>query len=536
MRRSEECPGGYAPRIVAMVGVLLVCASVLSWTRFFSIPVSVSPTRVAVDQGRSYLLSFEPQPIYVTVFLDRGAAWLSEDGHRLGPPKNSYEWVREKGEGSYYVHEGRAAYFSSSDNSDPRANGRAYVLHLPVTLPFLLFLAGATLCLLRTEPLSRVVARFCLRYPWSGDNSPLRDRPMCELDGVRGWAILMIFNVHFFAIHAEAGYHLGSLPVLQELARVMHAGMVGVTVFLQLSGFLIYYVIMQKRYTVFSFLRRRFLRIMGLAFLFNAYATSNVSLGSFIDNLTFLNLFQSKLINVPTWPIVYIVYFYILASVWFIALRRVRIAQSWPMLACVAAAMVLCSWFGLRFPPIAQMSRMVDFLCGVALAKAFLDEGVREKVARVARHLFVPGVAAFFFLRWLWGTHAGTIAGSKGYDLLYFCSLDVAVALLLAAVIFSRGWWTRLFRLRPLRFVGIISYSVLFAHVPIGLALGKLVPVSGLQTLLASYVVALGASLIASVVVYSIFEHSRWPLPAFSGRIRDAAPWDGRTDQFARTT
>jgi predicted O-methyltransferase YrrM len=50
---------------------------------------------------------------------------LLEDGCVLGPPHYPLEMVRRDGAGSY-SHWGSRLYFSSSENSDPRRNGRSY--------------------------------------------------------------------------------------------------------------------------------------------------------------------------------------------------------------------------------------------------------------------------------------------------------------------------------------------------------------------------------------------------------------------------
>lgn len=50
---------------------------------------------------------------------------LFEDGEPLGPPHCSHADVRLRGGGGY-SHWGARLYFSTSDGSDPRYNGRAY--------------------------------------------------------------------------------------------------------------------------------------------------------------------------------------------------------------------------------------------------------------------------------------------------------------------------------------------------------------------------------------------------------------------------
>lgn len=50
-----------------------------------------------------------------------------EDGNALGPAHAGHDEVRTVGLGRY-SHWGDTLYFSTSDNSDPRTNGRRYTV------------------------------------------------------------------------------------------------------------------------------------------------------------------------------------------------------------------------------------------------------------------------------------------------------------------------------------------------------------------------------------------------------------------------
>jgi hypothetical protein len=52
---------------------------------------------------------------------------LLEDGHDLGPADCPHDSIQAQGRGRYAVWN-KFVYFSASDNSDPRANGRCYSL------------------------------------------------------------------------------------------------------------------------------------------------------------------------------------------------------------------------------------------------------------------------------------------------------------------------------------------------------------------------------------------------------------------------
>jgi hypothetical protein len=55
---------------------------------------------------------------------------LLEDGKPLGPPHSMHQTIRELGRGAFSHWQG-VLYFSTSDNTDPKTNGRTYVAVVP---------------------------------------------------------------------------------------------------------------------------------------------------------------------------------------------------------------------------------------------------------------------------------------------------------------------------------------------------------------------------------------------------------------------
>lgn len=55
---------------------------------------------------------------------------LAEDGRPLGPSSSGHDRIRTGGRGQF-SHWGEHIYFSASDNSDPRTNGRRYTFSVP---------------------------------------------------------------------------------------------------------------------------------------------------------------------------------------------------------------------------------------------------------------------------------------------------------------------------------------------------------------------------------------------------------------------
>jgi hypothetical protein len=59
--------------------------------------------------------------------IARGSLRMSENGRPLPKPFSSMQEMMDKGEGKYYYRPERLS-FTTSDNSDPRTNGRIYVV------------------------------------------------------------------------------------------------------------------------------------------------------------------------------------------------------------------------------------------------------------------------------------------------------------------------------------------------------------------------------------------------------------------------
>ncbi len=89
------------------------------------------------DQGHAYRLIFSPDTYGLFSFPDdhhksqASRLRLFEDGKPLGPPHILHKTIRETGLGHFSHWEG-LVYFSASDNTDPRINGRRYSIGHPL--------------------------------------------------------------------------------------------------------------------------------------------------------------------------------------------------------------------------------------------------------------------------------------------------------------------------------------------------------------------------------------------------------------------
>jgi hypothetical protein len=132
---------------LACVALALACLAFISFPPKFDIPI----TKANLNSGHLWTTSI-PQtipgalrPLYRmsngAIDGDRSAK-LTENGRPLGPGGALHEDIRQMGQGRY-SHLGGGLYFSTSDNSDPTANGRAYVVTITAKPRIFIYQAGA---------------------------------------------------------------------------------------------------------------------------------------------------------------------------------------------------------------------------------------------------------------------------------------------------------------------------------------------------------------------------------------------------------
>src|SRR6266545_4607572 len=125
----------------------LACLTFISFPPTFDIPI----TKANLNSGHLWTTSI-PQKIPRTLRhlyrMSNGdtdgdrSTKLTENGHILGPGGALHEDIRQMGQGRY-SHLGGGLYFSTSDNSDPTANGRAYVVTITAKPRIFIYQAGA---------------------------------------------------------------------------------------------------------------------------------------------------------------------------------------------------------------------------------------------------------------------------------------------------------------------------------------------------------------------------------------------------------
>jgi len=197
---------------------------------------------------------------------------------------------------------------------------------------------------------------------------------LAVLDGWRGLSILMVLGAHL-------------LPLSPKDWKFNHgAGMLGMVLFFNLSGFLITSFLLKDQ-SVRGFLIRRFFRVIPLAWLYLviALALSGASLYAWVSHFFFFaNLPPKSLVSLTDhiWSLCVEIQFYVGVAI-LIALFRARGLLLLPVLALLFTALRV--WDGVYYSSISYY-RIDEILAGCTLALIYqgrLGEWPRRLLQRL---------------------------------------------------------------------------------------------------------------------------------------------------------
>ena len=136
-------------RLCAIIAILFGLLPPVIWTALPTLRLDISPDRIQPYRGASYAASL-PAPLRYILASDsldmpeRSSLVVYENGMKLGPAHALHYQIRDGGHGAY-SHWNRALIFSSSDNTDPRTNGRRYSIEVATELNLLVLWPGLLL-------------------------------------------------------------------------------------------------------------------------------------------------------------------------------------------------------------------------------------------------------------------------------------------------------------------------------------------------------------------------------------------------------
>jgi len=290
-------------------------------------------------------------------------------------------------------------------------------------------------------------------------------RPILAMEGIRGFAVFLVFLVHYATLVEPWVNENSSTYLILEYMR--SAGDVGVDLFFVLSGYLIYGMLIRKHKSFTPYLIRRIQRIYPVfSVVFIIYLSLSVifpaeskipdgwsGLIYLIQNFLLLpGLFDINAMITVAWSLSYEFFYYLLIPL-LIALSGMR---SWTPLTRISFFLSASLLAFLYFYIYDGHIRLLMFVSGILLFDV-IESKIIKKVPPIGIPALLVAIAAAILFKEF------SINGWWKYILLYCLFFIFCLECFI-----SPGVTTRLFSFSPMRWLGNMSYSYYLIH---GLAL-----------------------------------------------------------------
>lgn len=287
-----------------------------------------------------------------------------------------------------------------------------------------------------------------------------------SLEGVRALAIFLVFNVHVLSSYNQKNYFTDS-ALLQDFYKVLAAGHIGVDLFFVLSGFLIIRTI-PKSNNIYQFMLKRYKRLWPVVFATTIFSVLNKPILKIFDNLSLLMIFTKKPVNFVNWSLTYEIYFYFFTAVWFFYFRKAAIFRRYGVFLF---GILLLGFFvflnkNTEFFFIREPYRFMGFFWGILLS-LFYDSALfkNDLVKKMTQWIWILPLFSIPMLQYAWGPMGvGGIPSNEPGSILFYFTVQSQFFLLLTSLLNSESSASSFFSLRPLRYLGTISYSFYVIH------------------------------------------------------------------------
>lgn len=320
--------------------------------------------------------------------------------------------------------------------------------------------------------------RLCQVYEVSDKRS--RDHSM---EGLRGFAVLLVFCVHFHALFSRQLLDIHS-PMFSVAEFFATVGYAGVDLFFLISGYMIYGMLIDRRIPYRKFIRRRAERIyptflvvfgiyLALSFLF---PSENKIVGSWLDKTIYIvenlllipGVFDVKPIITVAWTLSYELLFYLTLPIIVGMMRRFKWERPGRVTFFLALGIGVLVFWGILFP--ASHIRIFMFVTGILLFEARHSGGFSWILKRTSEYFTIVLVMGALFITY-WSVKQAEIYSSSaiGDGKVYYFSYSVlATSVSFLLMIFFcldfKGVIRAMFTWTPLRYLGNMSYSYYLIH------------------------------------------------------------------------
>lgn len=292
------------------------------------------------------------------------------------------------------------------------------------------------------------------------------------MEGVRGFAVILVFFVHF---HALFGAYSAPQSVLYSVSRVVGTvGNSGVDLFFVLSGYLIYGTLLRSPKPYLSFLWRRIVRIypaflcvLGITIALSLAApdhgrlqgSPSSALGYVLQNLLLLpGIFRIEPIVTVAWSLSYEFFFYLSMPLLFVCMRL----RNWKASArflIFGIAWLCYGGYSLYSPGF--RNRLLMFVVGILLYEALHFRVFQRALTGLGEY---AAVAAFVLSLAFYYAFEGPSPHAQQHAVYKTSILGVSCFWFLAYAIGFPGRLGKCFCWAPLRYLGNMSYSYYLIH------------------------------------------------------------------------
>lgn len=355
-----------------------------------------------------------------------------------------------------------------------------------------------------------------------------RKGKLTALDGIRGWAVFMVFMFHFAS---AAKQYFGEPSQWQSGLRIIDSllmnspfigskgGNLGVDLFFILSGFLIFGSLSRKKVQFRDFLISRFKRLLPAHLVVIMSSLTVLPFLAIITNGLLINYFFPSLptANFVTWALSYELLFYILCAFWFIGGAKIIMLHTWRFLLFAFILFFLShdavsEVFKSISMQYVERDRFMAFFFGLALGKLFFaSHANRKKIEHIFRRATFPSFIMVGVLKILWDHQFFTVFAPFERT-IQFVLFDISAFFLIGSLVFApKTVIYSLFNARPLRFLGAVSYSFFLSHAIWGVGIGArisdfMLPGGGGFKIILYFVITVLTTFIISTFMFHFLE------------------------------
>lgn len=355
-----------------------------------------------------------------------------------------------------------------------------------------------------------------------------------SFEGLRAWAVIMVFNVHFFGQYYQQHYFVQAGSFAEWVMKFLHSGHIGVDLFFVLSGFLIFTTLHRNKPDFRSYIGHRCSRILPahVAVLF-IILFPNIPWRSFFGNILFFPSFFSsnKMFNPVTWTLGWEWLFYVLMFFIF----RFKGDDYRRMYLSMAGILYILLLITLTFGEasrwgelignliVPEPGRFAGFFMGVMVAHLLTIDKSLVLVRRICGVLLPIAIVGVLSSQVAWSVYAGQISASYALRNLFYLAVSSCFSVIVAYLAMHRSGGSLNFLLQStfMRIIGQVSYSFYLIHFAVAVRLSTQIVsnVDSFASMCIHYICAFLLTTVSASLLYYYLER-----PYFLYKKQQCAP------------